>query len=81
MFSKTLLKINSPGMNVCGFTHRLCKFASLCLYDAMRTDVASWSSSVVSRSLAMASTLASSGISARMVGIPIFVGMVASSPT
>ena len=49
-----------------------------CWYDAMRIATASWSSSVVSRSLAMASTLASSGISTCTVNIPISVGMMAS---
>ena len=38
----------------------------------MLTAAASQSSSVVSRSLAMASTFSFSGISTRMVGIPIF---------
>ena len=46
----------------------------------MRTASASRSSSVVSRSLAMASTFAFSGISARTVGILISVGMMASIP-
>ena len=73
-----LLKTNSLGRNVHGFTRRLCKFASLCWYDAMCTNAASRSSSVLSRSLTRASTFAFSGISARTVGIPIFVGMVAS---
>ena len=78
IFSKTLLKTNSLGRNVRGFTHRLCRFASLCWYDAMCIAAASWCSSVVSRSLAMASTLACLGISARTVGISIFVGMMTS---
>ena len=80
MFSKTLLKTNSPSRNVRGFTRWLWKFSSLCWYDAMRTAAASRSSLVVSRSLAMASTFAFSGISARMVGIPISMGMMASIP-
>ena len=80
MFSKTRLKTKSPGRNVRGFTHRLCKFASLCWYDAMHTATTSWSLSVVSRSLAMASAFAFSRIFARMVGIPISVGMMASIP-
>ena len=79
MFSKTCLKTKSLCRNVRGFTRRLCKFDSLC-YDAKRTTAASRSSSVVSRSLAMASTFAFSGISARMVGIPISMGMMASIP-
>ena len=47
----------------------------------MRTVVASRSSSVVSRSFAMASAFAFFGISARMVGIPIYVGMMAFIPS
>ena len=69
VFSKTLLKINSLSRNVCNFTRRLCKFASLCWYNAMRTAVISRSSSVVSRSLTKASTFAFLGISDSMVGI------------
>ena len=80
MFSKTLLRTNSLGRNVRDFTHWLWKFASLYWYDAMRPAVASWSSSIVSRSLAMASAFAFSGISARTVGIPISMGMMASIP-
>ena len=80
MFSKTLRKTNSLGRNVHGFTHRLCKFASLCWYDAIRTAVASRSSSVVSRSLAMVSAFAFLEIFARTVDIPISVGMMASIP-
>ena len=80
VFSKTLLKTNSPGRNVRVFIRRLCKFASLCWYDTMRTTAASWSSSIVSRSLAMASVFSFSGIYARIVGIPIFVGMMTSIP-
>ena len=78
MFSKTRLKTKSPGRNVRGFTRWLCKFASLYWYDTMRIAVASQSSLVVSRSLAMASTFAFSGISAHMVGIPISMKMMAS---
>ena len=78
MFSKALLKTNSPGRNICGFTHRLCMFASLCWYDAICTAAASWSSSVVSRSLATTSTFAFLGISVCTMGIPIYVGMMAS---
>ena len=44
----------------------------------MRTVAASRSSSVVFRSLAMASAFAFLRISTRMVGIPISVGMMAS---
>ena len=46
----------------------------------MRTAAASQSSQVVSRSLAMASTFSFPEISARVVGIPISVGMIASIP-
>ena len=46
----------------------------------MRTAVTSRSSSVVSKSLAMASAFAFSRIYARMVGIHIYVGMMASIP-
>ena len=46
----------------------------------MRIAAASWSSSIVSRSLAMASTFAFLGICARTVGISIYVGMMASIP-
>ena len=46
----------------------------------MLTASASRSSSVVSRSLAMASTFAFSGISARTVGVLIYVGRMASIP-
>ena len=80
MFSKTLLKTNSLARNVCGFTRRLCKFASLRWYDVMLTAAASRSSSVVSRSLAMALAFAFSGIFVHMVGILISVGMIASIP-
>ena len=79
MFSKTRLKTKTPGRNVRGFTHRLCKFASLCWYDAMRIVVTSWSSLVVSRSLAMSLTFAFLGISTRIFGIPISMGMMATS--
>ena len=80
MFSKTLLKTNFLALNVRGFTRWLCKFASLCWYDAMRIAATSQSFFVVSRSLVMASAFAFSGIYVRMVGIPIFVGMIASIP-
>ena len=78
VFFMTLLQTNSPGRNVSGFTRQLCKFASFYGYDIMRTAAASRSSSVVSKSLAMAATLASSGIFAHTVGIPIFEGMMGS---
>ena len=80
VFLKILLKTNSPALNVRGFTCRLCKFANRCWYDAMRTIAASQSSSVLSWSLVMSSKIASSGISVWMVGILIFVGMIASIP-
>ena len=78
VFSKILVKTNSPGRNVRDFTRWLWKFASLCWYDAMRTTAASRSSSVVSKSLVMALAFDFSGISARTVGIPISMGMMAS---
>ena len=80
MFSKTLLKTNSPARNVHDFTRRLCKFASICWYDIIPTAAASRSSLVVSRSLAMASEFAFLGIFVRTVGISIYVGMMASIP-
>ena len=80
VFSKTLLKTNSSGTNVRGFTHQLCKFSSLYCYDAISTIAASRSSSIVSRSLAMASKFSFLGISFPMVDSPIFVGMMASIP-
>ena len=78
MFSKTLLKTNSPALNVHGFALRLCQLANLCWYEATRIAVASRSSSAVSSSLIMASMLVSSGIPVRIVGIPISMGMIAS---
>ena len=80
MFSKTLLKTNSPGRNVHGYTRLLCKFSSLCWYDATYAAAASRSSTVVSRSLTMALAFAFSRISARTVGIPISKVMMASIP-
>ena len=80
LFSKTLLKTNSLGRDLRSFTRRLCKFSNLYWYEAMRTNAASRSSSFVSRSLAMASTFALSRIYARTMGIPIYVGMMASIP-
>ena len=80
MFSKTLLKSNSLARSVRSFTRRLCKFASLCGYDAIHTAAASWSLLVMSRFSTMASTFAFSGISVHTVGIPIFAGMMASIP-
>ena len=80
VFSKTLLKTNFPALNVRDFTRWLCKFASLCWYNAMRIAATSQSSFVVSRSLVKASEFSFSGIYVRMVGIPIFVGMIASIP-
>ena len=80
MLLKTSLKTKYLGRNVHGFTRWLCKFASLCWYDAMLIAAVSRSSSVMSRSLAMTSAFAFSGISTLMVGILIFVGMMASIP-
>ena len=80
VFSKTLLKTNSPALNVRGFTRQLCKFASLYWYDAMRTAAVSRSLLVLSRSFIKALVFTSLGISVRMVGIPISMGMMASIP-
>ena len=78
VFSKTLLRTNSSSLNVCDFTRRLCQFANLCWYEAMRMAATSRSPSTVSRSLIMASMFVFSGVPARMVGISISVGMIAS---
>ena len=59
VFSKTLLKTNSLALNVRGFTRWLCKFSSLCWYDAIHTAAAFGSLSVVFRSLVMALAFAS----------------------
>ena len=80
VFSKTLLRTNSPTLNICGFTRWLCKLANLCWYEVIRTAAASRSSSTVSRSLITALVFASSRIFIQMVGIPISVGMIASIP-
>ena len=78
VFSKTLLKTNSSALNVCDFTRQLCKLANLYWYEDMRTVATSRSLSAMSRSLIMASVLASSGIPIRIVGLSIFMGMIAS---
>ena len=80
VFSKTHLKTRSLSWNVCGFTRLLYMFANLCWYDVIRTVVSSQSSSTISRSLVTTSTLASSGIPVQSVGIPIYVGIIASIP-
>ena len=80
VFLKTLLKTNCPSLNVCSFTRRLSKLANLYWYDATRTTATSRSSSAVSRSLITASVFASSGVSIRIVGILIFIGMITSIP-
>ena len=80
VFSKTILKTNSPALNARDFTCWLCKFASLCWYDAMCTAAASRSSSVMSKSLVIVLVFTSSKIYVRMVGIPISIGMIASIP-
>ena len=80
VFSKTFLRTNSPALNVHGFTRWLCQLANLYWYEAMRMAAASRSSLAVSRSLIMASMLVSSGILVRIVGISIFVGMIAFIP-
>ena len=78
MFSKILLKTNSLARNVLDFTRQLCKFTNPYWYDVICTIAASQSSSVVSRSLAMASAFAFSGISVLTVDIQVYVGMMAS---
>ena len=80
VFSKTLLKTNSPARNVWGFTCQLCKFFSLCWYDAIRTAAAYQSLSVVSKSLAMTSAFSFLTIFVRTVGIPNSTRMMASIP-
>ena len=80
VFSKTLLKTNSPARNVRGFTRRLSKFSSLYWYDAICTAAASQSLLVVSRSLATTSAFSFLTIYVRTVGIPISTGMMASIP-
>ena len=69
VFSKTLLKTRSPAWNVCCLTRLLYKFVVLCWYDAIRTTAASWSSFVISKSLARALVLASLEIYVQSVGI------------
>ena len=69
---------NSPALNIRGLTRRLCKLANLCWYDYIRMVAASRSSSAVSKSLITALVFVFSGIFIRMVGIPFFVGMIAS---
>ena len=80
MFSKNFLRTRSPGWNIQGFTRLLYRFASLRWYDAIRTAVASRSSSTVSRSLITYSVFDCSGILVRSVGIPIYVRIIASIP-
>ena len=78
VYSKTLLRTNFLALNVRSFTRHLCQLANLYWYEAMHMAAASQSLSAMSRSLIMASMLASSGIPIRMVGIPISVGMITS---
>ena len=78
LFSKTLLKTRSPTWYACCLTHLLYKFVVLCWYDVIRIVAASRSKFTISRSLVRALVLASSEISVRSVGIPIFVGIMAS---
>ena len=80
VFSKTHLRTGSPARNIRCFTRLLYRFVILCWYDAIRTAAASRNLSIISKSLARASVLASSGISVRSVGIPIYVGIMASIP-
>ena len=80
VFSITLLMTKSSALNVRGFTCRLCKLANLCWYDAMCIAATSQNLLAVSRSLIMASVFASLGISVRVVGILISMGMIVSIP-
>ena len=80
MFSNTFLKTRSPARNASGFTCPFYRFVSLCWYDAIHTTAALRSSSVISKSLVMASALDFLGILVRSVGIPISVGIIASIP-
>ena len=80
MFSKTLLRTSSLALNVRGFTRRLYQLANLYWYEAMRMVAASRSSSIMSKSLIMASVLVPLGIPVRIIGIQILVGMIAFIP-
>ena len=80
MFSKTLLKTRSPSRNVSGFTCLFYRFVSLCWYDTIHTAAALRSSSVISKSLVMASALDFLGVLVRSVGILISVGIIAYIP-
>ena len=80
VFLKTILRTKSSDLNVCGFTCRLCKLANLYWYDAMCIAATSQSLLAVSRSLITTSVFTSSGISVRVVGILISMGMIASIP-
>ena len=80
MFLKTLLKTRSSVWNARNFTCLLYRFVSLCWYDVIRIVAASRSSSIISKSLVTASLLDFSRTSIQSVGIPIFVGIMASIP-
>ena len=54
VFSKTLLKTNSPARNVRNFARRSCKFSNHRWHDVIHIVAASRSSSFVFKSLAMA---------------------------
>ena len=80
VFLKTFLRTRSPCWNIRGFARLLYKFASLRWYDSILTVAASRSSFAMSRSLITDSVFDCSSISVQSVGIPIFVGTIASIP-
>ena len=80
MFLKIFLRTRSPRWNIRGFTRLLYRFSSLRWYDAIRTAAASRSSSAMSRSLIIDSVFDYSGIPIQSVGIPNYVGTIASIP-
>ena len=80
VFSKTLLKTRSLAWNVRYLTRLLYKFVVLYWYDVIRTATTSQSLSIIFKSLARASAIASLVISVQSVGIPIYVRIMASIP-
>ena len=80
VFSKTFLKTKSLSWNIRSFTRLLYRFVILRWYDVIRTTTASYSLSIMSKSLITDSVFDCSGISVRSVGIPISIGTIASIP-
>ena len=80
MFLKTFLRTKSLGWNVRGFTRLLYRLANLRWYDSIHTVAALSSSSAMSRSLVIDLVFGCSNISVQSVGMPIFVGIIASIP-